>query len=67
MVLRTFTAFWVINLPFKEETMLNTSGNIGRDKSFVDDLIMERGIVRVRVASVPRFTEIQPCFLRFAF
>ena len=46
--------------------MLNTSGNIGRDKSFVDDLIMERGIVRVRVASVPRFTEIQPLFLRFA-
>ena len=47
--------------------MLNTSGNIGRDKSFVDDLIMELGIVRVRVASVPRFTEIQPTFWRFAF
>ena len=35
---------------------------MGGDKSFVDDLIMERGIVRVRVASVPRFTEIQPLF-----
>jgi hypothetical protein len=44
----------------------NTSSKIGCGKSFVDDLTMERGIVRVRVALVPRSAEIQPAFLRFA-
>ena len=42
-----------------------TSSNIGRDKSFVDDLNREQGIVRMRVAFVPRSTEIQPLFWRF--
>jgi hypothetical protein len=37
-----------------------TSSNIGRDKSFVDDLNREQGIVRMRVAFVPRSTEIKP-------
>ena len=40
----------------------STSSNIGRDKSFVDDLNMEQGIVRMRVAFVPRSTEIKPLF-----
>ena len=34
--------------------------DIERDKSFVDDLDMERGIVSVRVTFVLRSTEIQP-------
>ena len=42
-----------------------TSSNIGKDKSFVDDLNKERGIVSLRVALVPRSTEIQPSFCRF--
>ncbi len=42
-----------------------TSSNIGGDKSFVDDLNKERGIVSLRVAFVPRSTEIQPSFCRF--
>lgn len=44
-----------------------TSSNIGRDKSFVDDLNKEQGIVRMRVAFVPRSAEIQPSFWRFVF
>ena len=47
------------------QTKLKTSSNIGRDKSFVDDLNKERGIVRMRVAFVPRSAEIQPLFWRF--
>ena len=47
------------------QTKLKTSSNIGRDKSFVDDLNKERGIVRMRVAFVPRSAEIQPTFWRF--
>ena len=47
------------------QSRLNISSNIGRDKSFVDDLNKERGIVRMRVAFVPRSTEIQPLFWRF--
>jgi len=43
----------------------NRSSNIGRDKSFVDDLNIEQGIVSTRVAFVPRSAEIQPLFLRF--
>ena len=34
--------------------------NVGRDKSFVDDLNMERGIVSMRVGFVLRSAEIQP-------
>ena len=47
------------------QTKLNPSSNIGRDKSFVDDLNKELGIVRMRVAFVPRSAEIQPTFWRF--
>ena len=42
-----------------------TSSNIGKDKSFVDDLNREQGIVRMRVAFVPRSAEIKPLFWRF--
>jgi hypothetical protein len=42
-----------------------TSSNIGQDKSFVYDLNIERGIVRKRVALVPRSAEIKPRFDRF--
>ena len=49
------------------QSRLNTSSNIGRDKSFVDDLNKELGIVRMRVALVPRSAEIQPTFWRFVF
>ena len=41
------------------------SSNIERDKSFVYDLNIERGTVRVRVAFVPRSAEVKPLFLRF--
>jgi hypothetical protein len=47
------------------QSRLKISSNIGRDKSFVDDLNKERGIVRMRVAFVPRSAEIQPLFWRF--
>lgn len=47
------------------QATLDTSSNIGRDKSFVDDLNKELGIVRMRVAFVPRSAEIQPTFWRF--
>ena len=36
--------------------------NVGRDKSFVDDLNMERGTVSMRVAFVLRSAEVQPLF-----
>jgi hypothetical protein len=49
------------------QARLNTSSNIGRDKSFVDDLNKERGIVRVRVAFVPRSAEIQPFVLEICY
>ena len=49
----------------QSQTKLDTSSNIGRDKSFVDDLNKELGIVRMRVAFVPRSAEIQPTFWRF--
>ena len=42
--------------------MLNLISNIGKDKSFVDDLSTERGIVSMRVAIVPRSAEIKPWF-----
>ena len=37
--------------------------NISRDKSFVDDLNKEQGIVSMRVGSALRSTEIKPLFL----
>ena len=36
--------------------------NISRDKSFVDDLTKEQGIVSMRVGSALRSTEIKPLF-----
>ena len=36
--------------------------NVGRVKSSVDDLTMERGTVSMRVASVLRSAEVQPLF-----
>ena len=39
--------------------------NIGRDKSFVDDLNQEQGIVSSRVALLLRSTEIKPLFSGF--
>ena len=36
--------------------------NVGRVKSLVDDLIMERGTVSMRVALVLRSAEVQPLF-----
>ena len=37
--------------------------NVGRVKSSVDDLTMERGTVSMRVAFVLRSAEVQPTFL----
>ena len=44
---------------------LFTISNIAKDKSFVDDLNKERGIVSMRVGFVLRSTEIKPLFQRF--
>ena len=41
------------------------TSNINEDKSFVDDLNMERGIVSSRVALLLRSAEIKPLSLRF--
>ena len=40
-----------------------TISNIGRDKSFADDLNIERGIVSSRVAFLLRSAEIKPIVL----
>ena len=47
--------------------MLKQISNDGRDKSFVDDLNMERGSVSMRVGFVLRSAEDLPLFLRFVF
>jgi hypothetical protein len=39
--------------------------NVGRVKSFVDDLTKGRGTVSMRVAFVLRSAEVQPLFRRF--
>lgn len=44
---------------------LNHNSNIGKDKSFADDLNKERGIVSSRVALLLRSIEIKPLFYRF--
>ena len=41
--------------------------NIGKDRSFVYDLNIERGIVRMRVVFVPRSVEIKPLFSDLIF
>ena len=56
------TVLWSLKLDGAAWRGRITSSNIGKDKSFVDDLNMERGIVRVRVAFVPRSAEIKPLF-----
>ena len=40
-----------------------TISNDGQVKSFVDDLVMERGTVNMRVAFVLRSVEVHPLFL----
>ena len=52
------------NKPYADEAETKVP-HTGRDKSFVYDLTIEPGTVRVRVASVPRSTEVQPGFVRF--
>ena len=47
--------------------VLKQISNDGRDKSFVDDLNMERGSVSMRVGFVLRSAEDLPLFLRFVF
>ena len=44
---------------------IETISNIGKDKSFVDDLNKKQGIVSMRVGFVLRSTEIKPLFQRF--
>ena len=44
---------------------IETISNIGKDKSFVDDLNKKQGIVSMRVGLVLRSTEIKPLFPRF--
>ena len=50
-------------LRFAQYHMEMTISNILRDKSFVDDLNKEQGIVSMRVGSALRSTEIKPLFL----
>lgn len=45
--------------------MVALQPNIGKDKSFADDLNKEQGIVSSRVALLLRSTEIKPLFNRF--
>ena len=49
-------------LRFAQYHMEMTISNILRDKSFVDDLNKEQGIVSMRVGSALRSTEIKPLF-----
>jgi hypothetical protein len=56
----TFLDVTRIAIDFMSSIICITIIDIERDKSFVDDLDMERGIVSVRVTFVLRSTEIQP-------
>ena len=49
-------------LHLKSVFMPTKMQNVGRVKSSVDDLIMERGTVSMRVAFVLRSAEVQPLF-----
>ena len=49
-------------LRFAQYHMEMSISNILRDKSFVDDLNKEQGIVSMRVGSALRSTEIKPLF-----
>ena len=59
----TFLDVKRIAIDFGPASYFITILNIERDKSFVDDLDIERGIVSVRVTFVLRSTEIQPIVL----
>ena len=59
----TFLDVKRIAIGFGPASYFITILNIEKDKSFVDDLDMERGIVSVRVAFVLRSAEIQPIVL----
>ena len=48
--------------PFGSTRYFTAFPNVGQVKSFVDDLIMERGTVSMRVAFVLRSAEVQPLF-----
>ena len=47
--------------------MLLIISNVGRRKSFVDDLTFGQGIVSMRVVFALRSAEIPPLFQRFVF
>ena len=55
---------WASSVP-SPEYFRNHNCNIGRVKSFVDDLRKERGIVSMRVVFALRSAEIKPSLPRF--
>ena len=51
-----------VTIAFGSTRYFTAIQNVGRVKSSVDDLTMERGTVSMRVASVLRSAEVQPLF-----
>ena len=51
-----------VPIAFGSTHYFNAIQNVGRVKSFVDDLNVERGTVSMRVAFVLRSAEVQPLF-----
>ena len=51
-----------VRIAFGSTRYFTAKQNVGRVKSFVDDLTMERGTVRMKVAFVLRSAEVQPLF-----
>ena len=51
-----------VTIAFGSTRYFTAIQNVGRVKSSVDDLIMERGTVSMRVAFVLRSAEVQPLF-----
>jgi hypothetical protein len=51
-----------VRIAFGSTRYFTAKQNVGRVKSFVDDLTMERGTVSMRVAFVLRSAEVQPAF-----
>jgi hypothetical protein len=51
-----------VTIAFGSTHYFNAIQNVGRVKSFVDDLYMERGTVSMRVALVLRSAEVLPLF-----
>jgi hypothetical protein len=63
LVLTIFTSPSVgVTIAFGSTHYFNAIQNVGRGKSFVDDLCMERGTVSMRVALVLRSAEVLPLF-----